>query len=448
MDDTARTPPLTNRRPPTLVARTLTGPLHGRVRAPGDRGIGHRALVLGTLAVGETRITGLLEGEGTLRVAAALRALGAEVARDAPGAWRVAGRGVGGLVEPAGVLDLGGSGDAVRLLAGLLASHPLFAVLAGGARLRGRSMRCVTDPLAACGARFASGAVGGVPLAVEGARDALPVACRLPAGSVGAASALLLAGLNAPGQTWVEEAAPGRDHTDRMLRHFGADVRAERTGEGRVVTLAGQPELRAVDVEVPGDLSAAAYLFVAALLVPGSTVTVMGVGLNPSRTGLLDTLREMGADLVVSNRREVGGEPLGDVAAMHGALRGVDVPPGRMLGMAGEVSILAVAASFAAGTTRLRGSGTRGHARLAATAALLAANGVRVEIADDDLIVHGGQPCGGAVAAAGGDPHTAMSALVLGLAAAEPVGVDDGGCINAAMPGLLDAARELGAGIA
>ena len=417
---------------------------------PGDKSVSHRALMLGGLAVGETRIQGLLEGEDVLRTAAAMRALGAEVVRDAPGAWRVAGRGVGGLVEPADVLDVGNSGTAAWLLAGILASHPLLAVLTGDASLRARLMRRVTEPLTACGARFAGRAGGRLPLAVEGAGDALPIACRLPVASAQVKSALLLAGLNAPGETRVEEPAPTRDHSERMLRHFGADVRVEQAGAARVVTLAGQPELRGADVAVPGDPSSAAFPLAAALLVPGSAVTVRGVGLNPLRTGLFDTLREMGAELAVLNERVEGGEAVGDLTATYGALRAVDVPPGRAPSMIDEYPILAVVAAFAAGTTRMRGLRelrVKGGDRLAATAALLAANGVRVEVAGDDLVVHGGRPRGGAVVAAGVDHRVAMSALVLGLAAAEPVGVDDGG-IDAGFPGFAALMRELGAEIA
>lgn len=380
-----------------------------------------------------------------------MRALGAEVVQDAPGAWRVAGRGIGGLVEPADVLDMGNSGTAARLLAGILASHPLFAVMTGDASLRGRPMRRVTEPLAACGARFTSRAGGRLPLAIEGARDALPIAYRLPVASAQVKSALLLAGLNAPGETRVEEPEPTRDHSERMLRHFGAEVRVEQSGSGRIVTLTGQPELRAADVAVPGDPSSAAFPLAAALLVPGSAVTVRGVGLNPLRTGLFDTLREMGADLAVANERVEGGEAVGDVTAAYGALRGVDVPPARAPSMIDEYPILAVVAAFSAGTTRMRGLGelrVKESDRLSATAALLSANGVQVEIAGDDLIVHGGRPRGGAVVATGMDHRIAMSALVLGCAAAEPVGVDDSGFIDTSFPGFAELMRGLGASIA
>ncbi len=264
-----------------LVARRPAGPLAGRIAVPGDKSISHRALMFGALAVGETRITGLLEGEDVLRTAAAMRALGAEVAHDPDGTWRVAGRGIGGLTEPADVLDMGNSGTAARLLCGILASHPLFAVMTGDASLRRRPMRRVTEPLAACGARFSAREGGRLPLAVEGARDALPLDYRVPVPSAQVKSALLLCGLNAPGITRIEEPEATRDHSENMLRHFGATVRVEADGRTRVIELHGQPELRGADVAVPGDPSSAAFLVAAALLVPGSRLTIPGVGLNP-----------------------------------------------------------------------------------------------------------------------------------------------------------------------
>ncbi len=309
-----------------MVSRRAAAPLAGRITVPGDKSISHRALMFGALAVGETRITGLLEGEDVLRTAAAMRALGAEVVRDGDGTWRVAGRGIGGLVEPPDVLDMGNSGTAARLLCGILASHPMFAVMTGDASLRRRPMRRVTDPLSACGARFASRDGGRLPLAVEGPADALPLEYRVAVPSAQVKSAVLLCGLNAPGITRVEEPEATRDHTENMLRHFGATVRVEVAGRGRVIELAGQPELRAADVVVPGDPSSAAFVLAGALLVPGSRLMIPGLGLNPLRTGLLATLAEMGADITVENARVEGGEPVGDLVVRHGPLRGVVVP--------------------------------------------------------------------------------------------------------------------------
>ena len=424
-----------------LAARRPAAPLTGTVRVPGDKSISHRALMFGALAVGETRISGLLEGEDVLRTADAMRALGAEVAQDGPGVWRVAGRGIGGLVEPADVLDMGNSGTAARLLTGILASHPFFSVLTGDASLRRRPMQRVTDPLTACGARFSSRAGGRLPLAVEGARDALPLEYRVPVPSAQVKSALLLCGLNAPGLTRIEELEATRDHSENMLRHFGADVTVQADGRARIITLAGQPELRAADVAVPGDPSSAAFLLVAALLVPGSRLRIAGVGLNPLRCGLFATLLEMGADLSVENERIEGGEPVGDLLAVHSALHGVEVPAIRAPSMIDEYPILAVAAACAAGTTRMRGLKelrVKESDRLTATAALLAGNGARVEIEGDDLIVHGGNPpAGGAIVATHMDHRLAMSALVLGLATPAPVAVDDAAFIDTSFPGFV-----------
>ncbi len=426
-----------------LRARRPSAPLSGTLRVPGDKSISHRALMFGALAVGETRIAGLLEGEDVLRTAAAMRALGADVVRDSATRWRVAGAGVGGLREPAEVLDMGNSGTAARLLAGILASHPFFSVMTGDASLCRRPMRRVTDPLSACGARFASRAGGRLPLAIEGAREALPLDYRVPVPSAQVKSAVLLCGLNAPGITRVEEPEATRDHSENMLRHFGADVGVEVIGESRVITLRGQPHLRAADIVVPGDPSSAAFPLVAALLVPGSRLRIADVGLNPLRTGLFSTLREMGASLLVENERIEGGEPIGDLIASHGALRGVDVPPGRAPSMIDEYPVLAVAAAFAEGTTRMRGLRelrVKESDRLAATAALLAANGVRVEVDGDDLIVHGSgrPPHGGGLVTTHMDHRLAMSALVLGLAAAAPVQVDDASFIDTSFPGFAD----------
>jgi len=378
-----------------------------------------------------------------LRTAAAMRALGAEVIQDADNVWRVAGRGVGGLEEPADVLDMGNSGTAARLLAGILASHPFFSVMTGDASLRKRPMRRVTDPLAACGARFSARAGGRLPLAIEGAREALPLDYDVPVPSAQVKSALLLCGLNAPGTTRVAEREATRDHSENMLRHFGATVAVEIVGSGRIITLRGQPDLRAADVVVPGDPSSAAFPIVAALLVPGSRLRIAGVGLNPLRTGLFATLREMGASLVVENERLEGGEPVGDIVASHGMLRGTDVPPGRAPSMIDEYPVLAVAAAFAEGSTRMRGLSelrVKESDRLAATAALLAANGVRVEVEGDDLIVHGTgrPPAGDGLVATHMDHRLAMSALVLGLAADQPVRVDDASFVDTSFPGFAD----------
>jgi 3-phosphoshikimate 1-carboxyvinyltransferase len=438
--------------PRPLISARSPASLSGRIAVPGDKSISHRALMFGALAVGETRITGLLTGEDVLRTAAAMRALGAEVVRDAGGTWRVAGRGIGGLTEPADVLDMGNSGTAARLLCGILASHPFFSVMTGDASLRGRPMRRVIDPLTATGARFTAREGGRLPLAIEGARDALPLDYLVPVPSAQVKSAVLLAGLNAPGITRVEEPEATRDHSENMLRHFGATVRVEVAGAGRIIELEGQPELRAADVVVPSDPSSAAFPLVAALLVDGSKVTLPAIGLNPLRTGLLLCLEEMGAGIVVRNRRIEGGEPVGDLDITGGPLRAVDVPAERAPSMIDEYPVLAVAAACASGTSRLRGLKelrVKESDRLAATVALLTANGVKVEVEGDDMIVHGTgrPPAGGGLVITHMDHRIAMSAIVLGMVTAAPVTVDDAGFIDTSFPGFADLMNGIGAAI-
>ena len=421
---------------------------------PGDKSISHRALMFGALAEGRTQISGLLEGEDVLRTAAAMRALGAEVVREGAGAWQVRGQGRGQLIEPADVLDMGNSGTAARLICGILASHPIFAVLTGDASLRGRPMKRVTEPLARCGARFAGRVGGRLPLAIEGAADPAPLDYRLPVASAQVKSAVLLAGLNANGETRVEEPEPTRDHTENMLRHFGADVSVSAAGTGRLIRLQGRPTLTGADVVVPGDPSSAAFPLVAALIVPGSEVTIAEVGLNPLRTGLFATLLEMGADLRISGEHIEGGEPVGDITVRHGALTAVEVPRSRAPSMIDEFPVLAVAAAFARGTSRFRGLSelrVKESDRLAATAALLAVNGIGVKIDGDDLVVHGASgasPPGGGTVLTHMDHRIAMSALVLGLGAAEAVTVDDAGFVDTSFPGFADLMRSLGADMA
>ncbi|WP_419730191.1 3-phosphoshikimate 1-carboxyvinyltransferase [Lichenicola sp.] len=454
MPDTPPTPlhPASLARP--LVVRRATAALRGSIRVPGDKSISHRALMFAGLAVGDTRITGLLEGEDVLRTAAAMRALGAEIVRQADDSWHVTGRGIGRLLEPDDVLDMGNSGTAARLLTGLLASHPIVSVMTGDASLRRRPMRRVIDPLGLTGAVFTSRAGGRLPLCIAGCAEPRAISYRLPVASAQVKSAILLAGLNAAGETVVEEPVPTRDHSENMLRHFGAEVSVEADGSGRVIRLRGRPTLQGRDVLVPSDPSSAAFPMVAALLVSGSSIVIEAVGLNPLRTGLIATLIEMGADIVVRNRRVEGGEPVGDLVVNAGPLRGVDVPADRAPSMIDEYPVLAVAAAFATGTTRLRGLDelrVKESDRLASTVALLAGNGVQVTVEGDDMIVIGGGPdarIGGGRVETRMDHRLAMSAVVLGLAASEPVLVDDTGFIETSFPGFVALMNRIGAGIA
>jgi 3-phosphoshikimate 1-carboxyvinyltransferase len=426
----------------TLLRSLKAAPLAGEIRVPGDKSISHRALMLGGLAVGETRITGLLEGEDVLATAAALRAYGCDVAREPDGAWRVRGRGVGGLAEPDAPLDLGNSGTATRLLMGVAAAHPFISFFTGDASLRTRPMARVARPLAEMGARVVSRSNCRLPLAVVGSADLMPIEYTLPVASAQVKSAILLAGLHAPGETTVIEPQPTRDHTELMLRHFGAEVRVEALADGaRRVTVLGERELAAADIAVPADPSSAAFALVAAAIVPGSTVRCPNVGINPLRSGLLDTLIEMGADIAVENRRVAGGEPVADLVVRHVPLTGVVVPAERAPRMIDEYPVLAVAASCARGATVMHGLGelrVKESDRLAAIAAGLGAAGAKVAIAGDTLTVEGAgaPPTGGATVATNLDHRIAMAFLVLGAATRSPMQVDDGQPIDTSFPGF------------
>ena len=423
------------------------------MRVPGDKSISHRALMFGSMALGETTVTGLLTGEDVLRTAAAVRALGAQVVEQ-DGVWRVHGFGVGGGREPADMLDLGNSGTSARLLAGILASHRFTSFMTGDGSLRRRPMQRVMEPLGRMGARVESRAGGRLPLAIVGTDEMVPIEYTLPVASAQVKSAILLAGLNTAGETTVVEPEATRDHTERMLCHFGAEVRvcAGESGRGKRITVVGWPELRARDIVVPGDPSSAAFAVVAACVKPGSDVLVEAVGVNPLRTGLFTTLQEMGADIAFENPREIGGEPVADLHVRGGALKGVDVPPERAPTMIDEYPILAVAAACAEGTTRLLGLAelrAKESDRLASVAAGLAANGVRHEKGADFLIVHGDgkAPAGGGLVETHLDHRIAMSFLVLGLAAREPVAVDDGAPIDTSFSGFATLMNGLGARI-
>jgi 3-phosphoshikimate 1-carboxyvinyltransferase len=432
------------------LAARRSGPLKGQVRVPGDKSISQRALILGALAVGETRITGLLEGEDVINTGKVMRALGARVERTGEGAWRVNGVGVAGFAQPEKPLDFGNSGTGCRLVIGAVAGCPVTATFDGDASLRTRPMRRVLDPLERMGAKASAVADGGrLPLTLQGARDPIPIVYQPPAASAQLKSAVLLAGLAAPGETVVVEAEATRDHTERMLRHFGATVRSEREGpHGCRITLTGQPELVPAPVTVPADPSSASFPLVAALIVPGSELILQGVMLNPLRTGLFTTLREMGAVIEELDRRDEGGEDVADLRVRHCALKGVEVPAERAPSMIDEYPVLAVAAAFAEGTTRMRGLSelrVKESDRLEATAAMLRHNGAAVEIDGDDLIVHGnGRLAGGGLVATHMDHRIAMSALVMGLASEQPVRVDDTAFIQTSFPGFVDMMRRIG----
>jgi 3-phosphoshikimate 1-carboxyvinyltransferase len=421
---------------------------------PGDKSISHRALILGALAVGRTRIQGLLEGEDVLRTAAAVRALGASAERQADGAWTVMGVGVGGFAEPGDVLDFGNSGTGIRLMLGALASTPLTAVFTGDASLRRRPMGRVARPLERMGARILARDGDRLPLTLVGAADPLPIVYTLPVPSAQVKSAVLLAGLNAPGETTVIEPLATRDHTERMLRHFGATVATALHGVGgREIRLKGEVELRGRDLAVPGDPSSAAFPMVAALILPGSEIEIAGVSMNELRTGLLVTLAEMGARIERVNVRTDGGEEVADLVVRASALRGVEVPAERAPSMIDEYPVLAVAAAFAKGKTVMRGLGelrVKESDRLAAVAEGLKACGVTVGVDGDTLTVEGlgGRPRGNAAIAARLDHRIAMSFLVLGLAAERPVSIDDGETINTSFPGFMRLMNGLGATMA
>ena len=450
-DLTPPTPSPISPAPSALIAARPAAPLAGAVRVPGDKSISHRALMFGALAVGRTEITGLLEGEDVLATAAALRAMGAGVSRAEDGRWLVDGVGLGGLAEPDDIIDLGNSGTSARLLLGILATHPFTTFVTGDASLRSRPMGRVTQPLSRFGAQFLGRNGGRLPLAVTGASSPVPIVYLLPVPSAQVKSAVLLAGLNTPGATSVIEPQQTRDHTERMLRHFGARVTVEpEPGGGRRITVAGHPELVAAPIIVPGDPSSAAFPLVAALIVPGSDVTITNVGLNPSRTGLILCLQEMGADIVLENQREAGGEPVADLRVRSGTLTGADIPPGRAPTMIDEYPILAVAAACARGRTRMHGLAelrVKESDRLAGIAEGLTRCGVRVSIEGDDLIVEGAAnfPAGGAAVETHLDHRMAMAFLVLGLATNQPVRIDDARPIATSFPDFLPLMTRLGA---
>jgi len=439
---------------PTPLESRTCGPLAGTVRVPGDKSISHRALILGALSVGETRISGLLEGEDVLNTAKSMRALGAKVERTAPFTWSVAGVGVGGFAQPAAPLDFGNSGTGCRLVMGAVAGCPIAAIFDGDASLRSRPMRRILDPLELMGARTSDIREGGrLPLTLHGARYPVPIVYKTPVASAQIKSAVLLAGLSAPGITTVIEQEASRDHTELMLKHFGAEISSEKEGShGRRISLNGEPELHGANVVVPADPSSASFPIVAALIVEGSDVVFSDVMTNPLRTGLFTTLREMGASIEESDVRGDAGEPMAQLRVRASQLKGVEVPPERAPSMIDEYLVLAVAAAFAEGTTIMRGLQelrVKESDRLEATADMLRVNGVKVEVSGDDLIVEGrGHVPGGGLVATHMDHRIAMSALVMGCASDRPVKIDDTGFIATSFPDFIPMMRALGADFA
>ncbi len=434
----------------SLPIRARKSPaLTGTVRLPGDKSISHRALILAALTVGRSHITGLLEGQDVLDTAAAMRAFGARVERLGEGEWLVDGVGVGGFSEPAGVIDCGNSGTGVRLIMGAMATTPITATFTGDASLCARPMGRVTGPLQLFGAQVVAREGGRLPITLTGAAEPLPVRYVLPVPSAQVKSAVLLAGLNAPGETVVVEPEPVRDHTERMLRGFGADLRIEDGPEGRVITLTGRPELRPCDVSVPRDPSSAAFPAAAALVVPGSRLLLPGISRNPTRDGFFRVLEMMGAPLDWSNAREEGGEPVADLTVRHGPLRGVTVPAAMASSMIDEFPMLAALAAYAEGPVVMQGIGelrVKESDRIDAMARGLEANGVRIEEGTDSLTVFGeGRLPGGGMVAARLDHRIAMSFLVAGLGAQAPITIDDRSPIATSFPDFVPLMQGLGA---
>jgi 3-phosphoshikimate 1-carboxyvinyltransferase len=436
---------------PSPAAFKSAGPLSGRVRVPGDKSISHRSLMLSALAVGTSTVEGLLEGEDVLATAAAMRAMGATIARDEGGTWTIDGVGVGGLLQPAQALDMGNSGTSTRLLMGLVANHPITATFIGDASLSKRPMGRVIDPLSQMGADISASPGGRLPLMVRGLCPAVAIDYPLPVASAQVKSAVLLAGLNTPGITRVIEPVPTRDHSERMLRGFGAELTVEDGPDGKIIAIRGEAELIPQHIVVPGDPSSAGFPTVAALIVPGSDVLIENVGLNPTRAGLYDVLRMMGADIAYQDERTVGGEPVADLRVRASTLTGIEVPSEVAPSMIDEFPILFVAAALAQGRTVTRGLEelrVKESDRLAVMAAGLRAIGARVEETEYGLIIDGtgGEPlAGGATIATHLDHRIAMSFAVAGLAATDPVTIDDMAPVRTSFPVFTDMMLSLGA---
>lgn len=431
-----------------MLAAAQSGPLSGRAKVPGDKSISHRALMFGALAIGETRITGLLEAGDVLATARIVGQLGAGVT-GADGVWTVTGRGIGGLVSPEEALDFGNSGTGARLMAGVVTGHPIEAVFTGDASLCRRPMGRVLKPLRQMGLSIAEGDRDTLPLTLRGTGDVIPITYKLPVPSAQVKSAVLIAGLSAPGETTVIEAEATRDHTEKMLTYLGARIRIEDTDDGRIITLTGQPVLKGRPIEVPADPSSSAFPAAAALICPGSDIVIENVLINPTRIGFYETLLEMGADVSFENRREQGGEPVADIRVRHSKLKGVTVPPERAPSMIDEYPVLAALAAYAEGETRMLGLAelrVKESDRLSATEAGLKACGVDVTTGPDWMAVRGGKGVpGGATVVTDMDHRIAMAFLTLGLGAQSPVAVDDITMIETSFPNFVALMTSLGA---
>jgi 3-phosphoshikimate 1-carboxyvinyltransferase len=420
----------------------------GRCTVPGDKSISHRALMLSSQAIGASRITGLLESEDVIHTAGALKLMGVGVEKLKDGAWEVEGLGTGGLQEPAGLLDMGNSGTACRLMMGLVTPYPYSFTFDGDASLRKRPMKRVIMPLEMIGAEVVTREGGRLPLTLKGTAEPLPITYELPVASAQVKSAVMLAGLNTPGITTVVETRPTRDHTERMMRFFGADVKVTKKDGRTTIAVTGQPELKGRDISIPADPSSAAFLVVAALLVPKAELTVTNVCINPERIGLYKTLIEMGGDIEFKNKRHVAGEEVADIIARASDLKGIKVPAERAPSMIDEYPILAVAASKAKGTTRMLGLEelkVKESDRLSAIVEGLKANGVKAKAGADSLEVSGGEIPGGGMVSTHMDHRIAMSFLVMGMMAKKAVKVDDVAMIQTSFPGFLALMNRLGA---
>ncbi|OMJ30782.1 3-phosphoshikimate 1-carboxyvinyltransferase [Sphingomonas sp. Sph1(2015)] len=425
--------------------------LRGTIAVPGDKSISHRSLMLSALAVGESRVEGLLEGEDVLATAAAMRAMGADIVRQDDGVWVIHGVGVGGLLQPETALDMGNSGTSTRLLMGLVASHPITATFIGDASLSKRPMGRVIEPLSQMGAEFQDTPGGRLPLMVRGISPAVPIRYTLPVASAQVKSAILLAGLNTPGETTVIEPIATRDHSERMLAGFGAELTVTPSPEGKVITIRGQAELKPQNIVVPGDPSSAAFWLVAGSIVPGADVTITNVGMNPTRTGIIEALKMMGADITELDARTVGGEPVADLRVRHAPLSAIEVPPELTPSMIDEYPVLFVAAAFATGTTIARGAEelrVKESDRITAMADALGACGVRCEEFEDGMAVTGtgGEPIpGGATIATLLDHRIAMSMTIAALNARDPITLDDAAPVATSYPIFFDTLEKLGA---